>query len=477
MKKFRLPAAKIAPALTALGLLALFAALWAVVQFAAPNLAGNDDYFHIRFAQVMREQGLTPPFPWLPLTILNPADYYDHHFLYHVLLIPFTGGDLVMGAKASAILFGSLAFGAGWLLLRGQNVPYAAIWALGFFALSEAFLYRLSMVRVQAVSLALLLVMLHVTLQGNWRWLLPLAFIYTWLYDAFPLLLAMLAIFSLVRWPFDRRLTLAPLLYAGAGVGLGLIINPYFPRNVIFIYHHILPKLAHAGRVALNVGNEWFPYQSWTLVGKLGPAIVAFLAGALALGLNPRRWSANTAVLFFIAIFFGGLLFKSRRFIEYYPAFALLFCAVAWQPLLAEWRQRSQRLARLLPLILLLVILPLVTFNLYATRQEFITGTPVEAYAGASRWLKENSPPGSLVFQTDWDDFNRLFFYNTHNVYSLGLDPSYMQLYNADLYNLWRETTQVGAISDGAQRGFWRGLPNTDPHTLALSIKRRRTLP
>ena len=97
---------------------------------------------------------------------------------------------------------------------------------------------------------------------------------------------------------------------------------------------------------------------------------------------------------------------------------------------------------RILPRFLLLVILPLVTFNLHAARQEFITGTPVEAYAGASRWLKENSPPGTLVFQTDWDDFNRLFFYNTHNVYSLGLDPSYMQLYNADLYNLWRETTQ-----------------------------------
>ena len=38
----------------------------------------------------------------------------------------------------------------------------------------------------------------------------------------------------------------------------------------------------------------------------------------------------------------------------------------------------------------------------------------------------ENSEPGSLVFQTDWDDFTRLFFYNTTNVYTIGLDVTYM---------------------------------------------------
>jgi hypothetical protein len=35
-----------------------------------------------------------------------------------------------------------------------------------------------------------------------------------------------------------------------------------------------------------------------------------------------------------------------------------------------------------------------------------------------------------------------LFFYNTHNTYIVGLDPTYMQLYNPELYNLWLEVTQ-----------------------------------
>ena len=42
-----------------------------------------------------------------------------------------------------------------------------------------------------------------------------------------------------------------------------------------------------------------------------------------------------------------------------------------------------------------------------------------------------------MVFQTDWDDFPRLFFYNTHNTYLIGLDPTYMQMYDTESYDLW----------------------------------------
>ena len=55
------------------------------LQFVTPNLIGNDSYFHIRYAAVMREAGLRgfpPAFPWLPLTILAPDRFADHHLLF-----------------------------------------------------------------------------------------------------------------------------------------------------------------------------------------------------------------------------------------------------------------------------------------------------------------------------------------------------------------------------------------------------------
>jgi hypothetical protein len=64
--------------------------------------------------------------------------------------------------------------------------------------------------------------------------------------------------------------------------------------------------------------------------------------------------------------------------------------------------------------------------------------TPVDAYRGAAVWLKEHTPPGARVFNTDWDDFPRLFFHNRRNIYIVGLDPDYMRLKDPGLYKLWR---------------------------------------
>ncbi|MCB0166908.1 MAG: hypothetical protein KDI79_21960, partial [Anaerolineae bacterium] len=101
-------------------LFGLFVTLLALIQFSTPNLAGNDGYYHIKLAQVMGQEGLRPPFPWLPLTVLAPDRYVDHHWLYHMLLIPFTWSDLRLGAKWASVILPALTFLTGWVLLRGQ---------------------------------------------------------------------------------------------------------------------------------------------------------------------------------------------------------------------------------------------------------------------------------------------------------------------------------------------------------------------
>jgi hypothetical protein len=80
-----------------------------------------------------------------------------------------------------------------------------------------------------------------------------------------------------------------------------------------------------------------------------------------------------------------------------------------------------------------------MTFN--AAKTSLRTSKPYQTYAGASAWLVANTPAGERVFQTDWDDFPRLFYYNTHNTYLIGLDPTYMRIYDADLYSLWADIT------------------------------------
>jgi len=205
------------------------------VQFSTPDLPDNDGFYHIKMAEVMRQDGLKPHFPWLPLTVLNPREFYDHHFLFHVELIPFTFGDLRIGAKLAAVMNATLAFLAIWWLLRGQQIPFPALWALGLLAISQAFLYRMSITRAQSLSLAVLALGLHWMLHGRYRWLLPLGFLYVWLYNAFPLLLVMAALYTAALWFTRRRLEYRPVLYSGLGIALGLLINPYFPADLVFI--------------------------------------------------------------------------------------------------------------------------------------------------------------------------------------------------------------------------------------------------
>lgn len=422
---------------------AVFILFLALVQFASPDLPDNDGYYHIKLAYLMRTEGLKPEFPWLPLSILNPREFYDHHFLFHVALIPFTFGNLVIGAKLAAVTFASLAFLSTWYVFKNQRIRLAPLWALGLVAISEAFIYRMSITRAQSLSLAVLMLGLDWLLRKNYLRLGVLSFVYVWLYDAFPLLGIIAVVYVIAAWLIEKKLDLKPLLYTAAGTLLGLLINPYFPHNVVFAFQHIVPKLFEATEI--SVGNEWYPYETAQLLKNSPLALFAFVSGAFALGLSGKRIDLRTAVSFILASLFGLMLMQSRRFIEYFPPFALVFAAFAWSAVFSSLETPSPdgRLRRFLPaLALILVLLPGAWVTLRDAQASLQTSKPSQTYAGSSAWLAANTPAGARVFQTDWDDFPRLFFYNTHNTYLIGLDPTYMLLYDADLYQVWVEITQ-----------------------------------
>ena len=423
----------------------------ALIQFATPDMPDNDGFYHIKLAWLMRTESLKPDFPYLPLSILNAREFYDHHFLFHVALIPFTFGDLRIGAKWAAITFASLAFLAVWYLFQRQRVPFAWLWAIGLLGISDAFLYRMSVTRAQSLSLGMLALAYAWLLEGKYKHLAVLGFIYVWMYDAFPLMIALAVLHFLAVAVTEHRFDIRPVVYTSAGVILGMLINPYFPDNLIFSFYHMLPKLTDA--TSLRVGNEWYPYDTKQILDNSLPALIAFASGALALGLAGRKMDTRTALGLFISLLFGLMLFQARRFVEYFPPFALVFAAFAWTPLLESKAVSGlsnssphgfiTRLQNYFPLIFLSVaVVSSIALSVAPARAAIDRSKPYGLYANASAWLEKNTSVGSRVFQTDWDDFPRLFYYNTHNTYLVGLDPTYLQLYDADLYDLWVDITQ-----------------------------------
>jgi hypothetical protein len=65
-----------------------------------------------------------------------------------------------------------------------------------------------------------------------------------------------------------------------------------------------------------------------------------------------------------------------------------------------------------------------------AETREIGTTAPHDQYTKGIEWMRTHVPAGQVVFNTDWDDFPKLFYYDPTHAYVSGLDPTY--LYDRD---------------------------------------------
>ncbi len=247
---------------------ALVAVVFSMIQWTTPGIIGVDGYYHLKISRLMLEQGwriLFPlPFPWLQMTVLNANDFTDHHLLVHLLLAPFTLIDLRIGAKLAAVVFASTALLVMYQLMAENRVRAPLLWLMIAMASAGPFLYRLSMTRRQSLTILLLLLAILVAFRGKTRWLLPIGFLFTWLFDGFPLLLGVCGAVFLGMWWEHRKPDWTLLLYPALGVLVGNIVHPYFPDNILFSYLHMLPTVFQLVGMShsveeIRVANEWYP--------------------------------------------------------------------------------------------------------------------------------------------------------------------------------------------------------------------------
>jgi asparagine N-glycosylation enzyme membrane subunit Stt3 len=431
-----------APVQIALGFIVILAVM-SFIEFAGPAILDNDGYYHIRWAALLREHapGL-PPFKALPLTTLNERDYVDHHFLFHILLTPFTLIDMRTGAKLAAALFSSLGLGSLFALLVSYRVKYRWAWLVPLIASSEPFLYRMSMTRAPALSIAFLGLGAYLILHRKHLLLGVLSFAFVWLYSLFPLIAAMALAHAAAVYLSEQRLEWRAVAATLIGIAAGMTINPYFPKNVALFWAHLWMKTT--SDYPVPVGVEWYPYDTWVILGGSALAFAIFFIALAAFDWREREVKAIFFLL--ISIMFLLMAMKSRRFIEYWPPFAVVFGAFALAPLIEriKWsslsRTRDQVIAATASAVGLLVLVIAIETTILQARTDVASEADPFAYQGAGEWIRSNTAPGSMIFNTDWDDFPMLFYYSPENAYAAGLDPTY--LYDADA-ELWKHYERI----------------------------------
>jgi hypothetical protein len=486
------------------GALAIGLLFWRLQYSTAAICCGDyDGYYHMKWARLlwenMKAKHFFPPtFNWLPLTTLNPHDYVDHHLLYHILLIPFTWfGDMQTGGKIAAIIFASLAvFACYWLIIR-YEIRYRLLWLLALLASSAPFLYRMNMTKAPPFAIIFLVIGTWLMFEGKHRPLLPLAFVFALTYDMFVLLVLAAGIWMVVVGWSEERLDWRPLAYVLIGCVLGLVINPYFPHNLYLFWEHARVKIT-AVDFATKVGNEWYPYDTREFLANCFVALAAMLTGYLAFDVNDRKRSQKP--LYFLILATALLLMNARwkRFAEYFPPFAILFAAFTleqfWrgravfthlpddvledlQPFLdreaptgvAKERKHDEtwRIAKIA--VVAVALAAVFGANVYYTAGDIAKSDARNFYARGAAWMRTNIPAGELVFNTDWDDFPRLFYFDPTHVYVSGLDPTYLLDKNAELSKLYDRITlgdedDPGPLIRDRFGARWVFSDNSDDH-------------
>ncbi|MCB0359299.1 MAG: hypothetical protein KDD44_06675, partial [Bdellovibrionales bacterium] len=217
------------------------------------------------------------------------------------------------------------------------------------------------------------------------------------------------------------------------------ILNPYFPENFTFLYHHLVDKFSLRG-YAVKVGNEWYPYGATDFLANAGASLATLTFATFLALYTGARLKREALAAWIVAVLFLLLQVKSRRFVELFPPWALVAGVYLLASNTCNCARSSSRLT--MALVSVLFVMTGAYYSIIGAREEVAGSAPYQRYQGAADWLSGHSRAHDLVFTSDWDDFPRLFHFNHHNSYLVGLDPYFLFARNQTQFLLWRHITQ-----------------------------------
>ncbi len=438
----------------------LIAGMLAFVE-ARPQFPDPDSFYHAKMALIIRDQGFIHQFPWLQYTTLADR-YVDYHLGYHILLIPFvTIFDPLVGMKVAAGVFGLIAFYVLYRVLKWFRTPRPEVFTL-LAAMSSTFFHRMSLPRAPSLSVALLLLITGAIIKKKPWMAYAGVFAYVWFYYGWPLLFAVLLAVLVAdvvagRVLKERRTPYVKTILAVlAGIASGLVINPYFPQNILYTARDVFKLAIVNYQSVIPVGTEWYPT---TPIGFFSGAV--FVCAALIFSLLLFVLAAQqkkdlptrphiTSVMswFFLSGGFFILSLKSSRFMEYaVPCVALTagtlsvfsesfvrerlvpevrswFAAIAWR----RW-------------LVIPVILAAACFifsevlEVLPSKERFTAAQ----FRPSTNWIQQHVPKGELVFHNAWDYSLTLFYLDDTHRYLVGLDPTYMYSAYPEDYQIWSD--------------------------------------
>ena len=443
----------------------VFFILFLIIQLSINGFFSFDDpYYHAKHSALMAESGdLTLIRPWLKFHFFNyaPTDPWWGFHVAQALFIKFS--NIIIGTKIFVSLLASLVFAVFYYILKKQNTRFPLIWTALYFSASALLLNRLLLERPFLLALSVLPLTFYYCSQKKYIHLFLLALLYALFYNLAPLVIFLAIFYAAAEYLTVKMFNLKIIIASAAGIAAGFLLHPH-SLNYIFVasVHFFQVVWLRFMGVNLSVGSEIQTPGFLYFISANFLAIIFYLVAVIIFcGVKKIRSGANGAVnyfLFYYSFLWFFITLILPRGVEYWLPLGWIFIAFIFNDFYGsyEYGQIKNFLARGLNLkvlsffiigfmsVMILYNYSLIYLNIYWQNRD---QWPADL-AQANDWLKKNTPVGSLIFYNNWGMWPMMFYYNDHNQYITGMDPTFLYEYDHKLFWLWKNISYYGLYCD-----------------------------
>lgn len=413
----------------------------------------DDEYFHFRFAHLLGTEGfgVAQNFDWIYLSKSAEIGAQYPISLYQVFLIPFSFiADQIMGLHIAIAFYIGMVFAIIYYVMRKENVRYPLFFAV--LAMTSSYvLARMLLGRAFVLIPSLILLEMYLVIHKKYIPLFSVIIIHIlWHQATYFLPIIIVGIVETARYLAEQRCVIRNFFVVCAGTVFGMMFFPGFPKSLIGWLCGILAMQKNDSNAASGTlgGAEMASkdFMSYFVDQELVFGMLVFCV-SIAMFLyvsqkkeviykslsNERRIWVYTLCIFLLCITYGSTML-SGRFYDFVFFALVMACAVG---VTIIYELRVFTIERHVALWLRGTMIVGITFlflsaliYVYARSNEF-DYAPAEQSA---QWIENHSDGREKVYVHNWGNFNLLFFGNTKNVYSAGIEPTTLKNYDPVLY-------------------------------------------
>lgn len=413
----------------------------------------DDGYFHFRLAALLGSEGpaVAQNFDWIYLSRGAEAGAQYPISLYQIFLAPFSLiSDGVMGLHIAIAFYISAVFAIMYYVMKKECVKYPLFFTL--LSMTSSYLFaRMLLGRAFVLIPSLILLEMYFAIHKKYVPLFFTVIVHVLWHQAtylFPVIIV--SIVEIARYMTELKCAARNFAVACGGLFVGMMFFPGFPGSLIswlqgiFVMQEKDPNAASGSLGGVEMASKdfmtYFAGQELVLcmfIFCVGVAVFLYVAQKKmiiydTLSKERRVW-VYALFIFLLGITYGSTMLSGRFYDFVFPTLVML-CAIG-VTIIDELKMitiaghMGPWLRGMCVTVLIFMCLNTLIY-VYARSNEY-DYTPAK---DAAEWIKDHSDGREKVYVHNWGNFSLMFFGNTKNVYSTGIEPTTLKNYDPALY-------------------------------------------